>query len=107
LRFGRHTDFIEDQKDNPFGLQFSSEILDADPGLPDDLATIWDGFWILNQSRRVGFSMSYIPLTEIKAYIELFPVGDDLEFFVTCIRAMDSVYVDFYLKKKEPADGHK
>lgn len=72
--------------------------------MPDDLLTIWDAYWTLANSRRVGFSLSYIPFSEIKAYVDLFPVGD-VEFFVTCLHALDTVYVDFYLKKA--AHGNK
>lgn len=70
------------------------------PIVPAHLDYIWEGFWCLMSSRNIGFGMGPIPLTEIKAYIELFAIKD-VSLFVTCIRAMDSQYLR---QKSEEAD---
>ena len=56
------------------------------------LGYIWEAFWCLTSSRSYGYSTGPIPLTEIRAYIELFSIAD-VHMFVTCIRAMDAQYL--------------
>jgi hypothetical protein len=50
-----------------------------------------------------------IPLSEIKAYFDIFEVTDpdDREFFITTMQALDSVYLKHANRKQEPVKGQK
>lgn len=63
-----------------------------------------DAFWILNTSRQNTFGIGYIPLTEIEAFCRMFPVLD-VPSFVTIIRHMDRLFVDFQNEKHKAKAG--
>lgn len=50
-----------------------------------------------------------VPLSEIKAYCDLFSVTDpdDIAEFVSLMRDMDSVYIEEASKKQKSGDGRK
>lgn len=64
------------------------------PEVPPDLAYIWDAFWLLSQSRVQGFAEGPIPLSEVAAYVAMFNV-QDVSFFLSCIRELDSKYLEW------------
>jgi hypothetical protein len=76
----------------------SVPILDDEPKLSFPLQEIWHGFSALSSSRQMGFDVGAIPLTEIKAYVDLFGVVD-LEMFVACVRALDADYLKHVREK--------
>ncbi len=67
------------------------QALQDKPEYFEDLSYIVDAFNILSCSRADSFS--YIPLTEIKAYCDLYGI-DDVEEFVFLLRKMDHAFVD-------------
>lgn len=57
---------------------------------------------MLSPSRNVGMSIGAIPLTEIKAYCELFELdGDEKEDLLYLIRALDDEYIKFSNEKSK------
>lgn len=68
-------------------------VIDERPELFDDLLDVWEGFVLLSPSRQSGMGMGYIPLAEIKAYLELFGTYD-VERFVRLIRHVDREFVN-------------
>lgn len=55
---------------------------------------MWEAFNFLSSSRNVGFSLGAIPLSEIKAYCEMFAiVGEEREDFLVLLRALDDEYM--------------
>jgi hypothetical protein len=56
---------------------------------------------MLNASRPMMFGPAPIPLSEIKAFVDLFAV-QDVDFLIACVRAMDRVYLDDYVKRNPP-----
>jgi hypothetical protein len=65
-----------------------------------DLFDIQDAFIFLSPSRTVAFGTGFIPLSEIETYLRLFPT-DDIERFLTLIRAVDNAYVDAVEKRQQ------
>jgi hypothetical protein len=62
------------------------------PVFRDELRGYWEGFLRLSGSRPPGFSgMAAIPISEIKAYLEMFPEAEP-ETFIRLIQALDKVY---------------
>lgn len=62
------------------------------PQLREELLVYWEGFLRLSGSRPPGFSgIAAIPISEIKAYLEMFPVAEP-ETFIRLIQALDKVY---------------
>lgn len=75
--------------------------LDYEPELSFWLHRYIGAFSILSSSRpSSGFGISPIPLSEIKAYCELYKVDDVLEF-VRYIKHMDNTYVKFQSEKSK------
>jgi hypothetical protein len=74
------------------------------PELPRELEETWEAFWSLNRSRQIGFSIGPIPLSEIRAYVELFRVVD-VRSFVECVRHMDGIYLKDYHAKHSVGNG--
>lgn len=97
MQWAEHRDFLEDQQAGDW-VKTEAPALETEPELPEDLSGIYEAFWELHLSRQVGFSMSYIPLTEIVAYMQLFPVADK-ELFVACVRELDRVYISTKLSE--------
>lgn len=77
--------------------------LSRKPELHDDLLEIWEAFWVLHRTRDIGFGPGFIKLTEIAAYLELFPQTRP-EFFIRSIQALDRIYLEDYNVKK-PKSG--
>lgn len=75
--------------------------LTREPEIPPDLEHIILAFNRLTGSRQIGLSMGPIAMSEIKAYVELFPIPDDIETFVYLIREMDNEYLSV-IEKQAP-----
>jgi hypothetical protein len=73
--------------------------LSRKPDIPEDMEWIWEAYWVLHRSRDIGFGPGFIKLSEIAAYLEIFPTRNPA-FFVTCIQELDRVYLEDYNKKK-------
>lgn len=74
-------------------------VIDEKPELFGDLQDIWEAFGMLDPSRQNGMGMGYIPLAEIKAYLEMFGT-DDVDRFVRLLRHLDKAYVDAIRKQE-------
>lgn len=62
----------------------------------------WEAFNLLSNSRRFhSVGISFIPISEIKSYLELYNINDiDLRnLYIIHLKAMDDVYVSHYAKK--------
>lgn len=80
------------------------------PEVPWPLHTTMSAFWLLSASRPVGLSgVAPIPLTEVKAYCDLFGISDldDIAEFVSLVREMDTAYIDENSKKTKSSDSGK
>jgi hypothetical protein len=66
---------------------------------------VWDAFWVLHRSRPIGFTVGPIPLSEIKAFLELFPVRCGTEFFVRAINDLDRIYLANHNQKSDRSAG--
>ncbi len=75
------------------------------PEVYDDLQWLVDAFCSITSSRQVGFGLGPIPLSEIKTYVELFPIPEDLETFVRLLRTMDNEYLAA-MAEKQKRDGN-
>lgn len=55
---------------------------------------MWEAFNVLSPSRNVGMGAGAIPLSEVKAYCEMFDVaGQEKEDLLYLIRALDDEYL--------------
>lgn len=64
------------------------------PELYPDLVPVWEAFVLLSPSRSMGWGAGAIPLSEIKAYCEMFDIeGDDREELLILLRALDDEYL--------------
>lgn len=64
------------------------------PELYPDLVPVWEAFVLLSPSRNTGWGAGAIPLSEVKAYCEMFDIeGDDREELVILLRALDDEYL--------------
>ncbi len=70
----------------------------APPDLDDDNVEYLIAFHRLSPSRQIGFAVGAIPVTEIRAYCDLFGI-EEVETFFCLIRALDSAYVECMAKK--------
>jgi hypothetical protein len=88
-------------RDNSRDTGKLSPALASKPELFPDLFEIWNAFWTLSPSRTMGFgSIGFVPLAEIKTYIDMHDVSDP-EFFLQCIREMDLSYVKWQEENQE------
>lgn len=65
---------------------------------------------VLNDSRPIGMGgVGSIPLSEIKAYCDLYAVEDleDVDRLVTMIKVLDSEYLKWMKAKREQAKSSK
>ena len=63
---------------------------------------------MLSSSRNVGFSLTAIPLSEIKAYCEMFEIeGEEREEFLYLIRALDDEYLKLSNDKSQARKSGK
>ncbi len=76
------------------------------PEVYDDLTWVTEAFCSITSSRQVGFGLGPIPLSEIKTYVELFPIPEDLETFVRLLRTMDNEYLAI-MAEKQKRDGNR
>jgi hypothetical protein len=69
------------------------------------VATGWlyEAFFVLSPSRARGMDLGPIPLSEMRAYCELWCIDDpeDVEELVLTIRAMDEVYLKYQRDERE------
>lgn len=64
------------------------------PELYPDLVPVWEAFVLLSPSRNSGWGAGAIPLSEVKAYCEMFDIeGDDREELLILLRALDDEYL--------------
>ena len=78
--------------------------LEERPSLYGDLASIWKAFWQLNATRSHGMGGSQpLQLTEMKAYLELFPDFDAKDFIEIMI-LMDSIFLNYMGEQQEKED---
>ena len=81
---------------NPVTAEAAREnLIESEPDLPVNLLWIWKAFWTLHSSRPGGFGPSAIPMTEIKAYCEMFFIDSFAErnLFTHCIQCMDAEWL--------------
>lgn len=76
------------------------------PEVFPDLEYVVEAFSALTSSRQVGFGLAPIPLTEIKTYVEMFDIPDDLDTFLRLLRALDNEYLET-LDRKLKQNGNK
>ena len=77
--------------------------LDDRPELDPALMGYWEAFHVLSPSRAMGMTVGYIPLEEMRAYMDIFSVEDSVERerLVLYIQALDRVFVEH---AHEPGD---
>lgn len=76
--------------------------LDRRPELFSDLEPVWEAFTVLSPSRNVGFSAGAIPLSEIKAYCEMFGVeGGARQELLYLVRVLDDEYLKITNEKNK------
>jgi len=95
---------VGDNLDWFISLQESGEkvpILEERPYIEDYAIFYWSAFNILSCSRRVGMGNSYVPLTEIIAYCDLYLIRDveSRIFLSEVITELDSFYLSESNKK--------
>lgn len=73
------------------------------PAIPEHQIDVWDGFWVLNDSRPVGMAPGGIPLIEIEAYLRLYGIRDpdDVDEWLTLLRAMDREYLKVSAEQRD------
>lgn len=55
---------------------------------------VWEAFVLLSPSRNVGWGAGAIPLTEIRAYCEMFEIeAEEREDLLYLLRAIDDEYL--------------
>ena len=79
-------DDLVDQGKFPLALQNK-------PKLPIYLSEYYEAFWVISHGRSVGMGIGSIPVSEILAYLQIFPT-DDPALFVYLIYEMDEVYLE-------------
>lgn len=75
------------------------------PVIDEDLGYICEAFNTLSPSRASGMGLGAIPLSEVVAYLQVFPVFHSREFFVKAIREMDFAWLAVK-NKRDSSDGH-
>lgn len=60
------------------------------PEIPPGFELVFEAFCFLHPSRASGFSLGAIPLSEIRTYAEVFPLGMPTAEFVSVIRLVDA-----------------
>lgn len=82
--------------------------LDNKPTLYTDLHLDWRAFFILSNSRPIGFGLGYIQLSEIYAYMQMFDITglEERRIFLNRIQILDSEYLKFQ-NAKENKDKSK
>lgn len=94
-------------------LGIPSKLLESKPRLERGLEYFYDAFQILTNSRPVGMgAVLPIPLSEIKAYLEITEVRDieDRVTFIKMMQSLDAVYtnqVNDNLKRNREANQKK
>lgn len=59
------------------------------------LRSVWESFWVLHNTRTVGFNgVNPISLQEIKAYIDLFSI-EDISVFIEYICVLDREFLSW------------
>lgn len=74
--------------------------LDEDPEVEDFWDPVWRGFLFLHSTRQCAFGPNPIQLSEVLAYLALFPSPDPQEF-AHCVRALDSAYLSWWQERNE------
>lgn len=64
------------------------------PELYPDLVPVWEAFVLLSPSRNMGWGAGAIPLTEVRAYCEMFEIEpEEREDLLYLLRALDEEYL--------------
>ncbi|HWM89403.1 MAG TPA: hypothetical protein VN493_01405 [Thermoanaerobaculia bacterium] len=59
-----------------------------------DLVPVWEAFVLLSPSRNMGWGAGAIPLTEVRAYCEMFEIEpEEREDLLYLLRALDEEYL--------------
>lgn len=67
---------------------------------------VWEAFVLLSPSRNVGWGSGAIPLTEIRAYCEMFEIGpEEREDLLYLLRAIDDEYLKLTGEKNKRKGG--
>lgn len=65
------------------------------PQVPVGLEFVWRAFWELSTDRDLGMAEGPIPWTAMNDYAYRYGLmGDDFDYFVLLLKAMDSVYIE-------------
>lgn len=77
------------------------EALENRPELLPELRYVWNGFILLSDSRSSGMGLSYIPLSEILAWFQIYDIDDmaEREEVLEMIKALDRIYVEYQNSK--------
>ena len=76
------------------------------PQLMDGLDLYWEAFMDLTTDRPSGFGVGAIPWSAIKRWADHYEIGgEDFDYLVTYIRAMDGAYMKFAHKEMEKKSG--
>jgi len=68
--------------------------LENRPELYPDLVPVWEAFVLLSPSRNMGWGAGAIPLTEVRAYCEMFEIEpEEREDLLYLLRALDEEYL--------------
>lgn len=67
-----------------------------------DMTERWymQAFATLSPSRQSGMGVGGIPLSEVRAYLDLFDTPVEVDEFVAVIRAMDACWLEEQAKRK-------
>ena len=82
--------------------------LENRPELYPDLVPVWEAFVLLSPSRNVGWGAGAIPLSEVRAYCEMFEIPpEDREELLYLLRALDEEYLKLTGEKSKPKRSGK
>ncbi len=74
--------------------------LEQEPEVFEDMLPYWEAYGDLMHSRSIGMSVGPIPLSEIVAYLTLFP-GLREDLLVRMVRELDEVYLEHHNAKQK------
>lgn len=93
--WGRHAEKLLAAHKNPSEASFVKQA----PTLTDFEVYYADAFLTLSNSREVGFGIGPIKISEIAAYLTIFPAYD-ADMFVSLIQAMDAEYLELQVSER-------
>lgn len=77
--------------------------LDNRPELDLGLLQYWEAFHVLSPSRQMGMAVGFIPLEEMRAYLDIFGIeeAEERRRLVQYIQTLDQVFVEHQHKKSK------